>query len=309
LSRPVDPGLQRFLDVLAGLEMPSLSALGPVEARRSFSALASGDSGPEVAGVHDRAIPGPAGDVPIRVYRPVDGLLPVLVWYHGGGFVIGDLDTADGVARRLAVEAGCIVVSVDYRLAPEHPFPAAIEDAWAALEWVSGHADTMGGDPGRIAVGGDSSGGNLAAVTALRARDEGIVLRHQLLVYPSVDLDCSLDSESDFGDGYFLTKQEIDWFEGSYLAGHDPSDVQASPLHAVLDDVAPAHVITAGYDPLGDEGRAYAAALAEAAVAVVDDRYPTMIHGFLQLGPVTPVAAAATTRAAMELARALGSED
>ena len=301
----VDPGIKVLLDALAAMEQVSLRDLGAEQVRTMFKSLQFAGEPTPVADVSDRTIPGPAGDIPVRIYRPAEGTLAVLVWYHGGGFVIGDLDTADSAARQLTADAGCVVVSVDYRLAPEHVFPAAADDSWAALRWVVDHAEELDVDPTRVAVGGDSAGGNLAAVTALRARDEGIALRHQLLVYPCTDLAATFKSRVDNGEGYFLTRDAMEWFEGSYLEGHDPKDPVASPLYAELAGAAPAHVLTAGFDPLRDEGEAYAEALAAAGVTVTDDRYPTLIHGFFQMGAVTPIAAQATTNAATLLAKAL----
>jgi acetyl esterase len=295
----VDPAIQNLLDMLAAMEGPSLQEMGPEQARQLYKAMATMEQGADVDHVEDRTVPGDGGPIPIRIYRPAsDGPLGVLVWYHGGGFVIGDLDTADSNARDLAAQAGCIVVSVDYRLAPEHPFPAAADDAWTVLRWIADRAAEWGGDPDRLAVGGDSAGGNLAAVTAIRARDEGLALRHQLLVYPVIDLAATFASRTENGEGYFLTKESMEWFEGCYLGDHEPHDPMASPLYADVAGVAPAHVLTAGFDPLRDEGEAYAGALAGAGVAVVDDRYPTMIHGFFSMSSVTPIAVDAVAKAA-----------
>jgi acetyl esterase len=298
----VDPGIQTLLDALAAMGPTSFAELGADAVRTMFKQMAFAGEPVPVASIRDDV----AGSVPVRIYRPADGELPVLVWFHGGGFVIGDLDTTDSAARQLAVEAGCVVVSVDYRLAPEHRYPAAADDCWAALEWVLANASSLGVDPARVAVGGDSAGGNLAAVVALRARDAGIALRHQLLVYPVTDLTASFPSRVENGEGYFLTKDAMDWFERSYLDGQDPKDPGASPLHAPsLTGLAPAHVLTAGFDPLRDEGQAYAEALAAAGVDVVDDRYPTLIHGFFQMNAISPVAAEAASRAAALLGSAL----
>jgi len=301
----VDPGIKRVLDLLAGTTV-NFREMGAPAVRELFSNMRMTGAAIEVEAVTDRELPGPAGPIPVRVYRPATAERPgVLVWYHGGGFVIGDLETTDPTARQLAVEAGCVVVSVDYRLAPEHPFPAAADDATAALAWVAAHAEELGGDPSRLAVGGDSAGGNLAAIAALWARDQGIGLRHQLLVYPVTDLTASYPSRVTNGEGYFLTRDAMEWFEGCYLAGHDATDPLASPLHAAsLAGVAPAHVLTAGFDPLRDEGQAYAEGLAAAGIEVDDDRYPTMIHGFFGMGALSPVAGEAVSRAAANLASA-----
>ena len=288
------------------MEGPPLAEMGPETARAMYKGMAAVGGGAEVEHVEDRTVPGDGVDIPVRIYRPAaDGPLGVLVWYHGGGFVIGDLDTADATARDLAAGAGCVVVSVDYRLAPEHCFPAAADDCCAVLRWVVDHATELGGDAGRLAVGGDSAGGNLAAVAAIHARDAGIRLRHQLLVYPVTDLAATFSSRVENGEGYFLTKESMDWFEACYLGDHEPHDPAVSPLYADLAGVAPAHVLTAGFDPLRDEGEAYAGALAMAGVDVVDDRYPTMIHGFFSMSMVTPVAGEAVSKAAGLLRDAL----
>jgi acetyl esterase len=307
-STTVDPDIQTLLDALAAMGGPSLAEMGPETARAMFKAISVVTTGPEVALVEDRTAPGVGGDIPVRVYRPEgDGPHPLLVWYHGGGFVIGDLDTADSTARELTSRAGCIVVSVDYRLAPEHPYPAAAEDAWSALVWAVEHAAELGADPDRVAVGGDSAGGNLAAVTAIRARDEGVALRHQLLVYPVTDLAATFPSRVSNGEGYFLTKDAMEWFETSYLGDHEPHDPEVSPLYADVVRLPPAHVITAGFDPLRDEGEAYAASLRSAGVEVLDDRYPTMIHGFFGMTTTTKVAGEALDRAAEQLRAAFGT--
>jgi acetyl esterase len=230
------------------------------------------------------------------------GARPIIVWYHGGGFVIGDLQTADTTCRKLALGTGALVVSVDYRLAPEHPFPASPDDAIAALRWIVDHAKELGGDPARVAVGGDSAGGNLAAVTALQARDEGISLRYQLLVYPVTDLTMSSTSHEENGEGYLLTRDSMDWFIGHYVgsSGAEIKDPRLSPLHA--DDVrgvAPALVITAEFDPLRDEGEAYGERLRDAGVDVEVRRFDGQVHAFFSLASITPAA-----NEAMELATA-----
>jgi acetyl esterase len=234
--------------------------------------------------------------------------LPVLVWYHGGGWVIGDLDTADTTCRKLASRSGALVVSVDYRLAPEHPAPAPFEDAWAALCWVEREAPGLGGDPSRLAVGGDSAGGNLSALVAVRARDVGgPVLRYQLLVYPATDLTRSLPSHTENGEGYLLTTESMSWFLGHYLGpADDPKLPSLSPIYTDdLSGVADGFIITGELDPLRDEGEAYAARLRESGVAVDVRRYDGMIHGFFQMGAVTPVADAAVSDAASHLRAAL----
>ena len=240
-----------------------------------------------VGAVADRALPGPQGPVRVRVYDPEGSVrpLPVLVYFHGGGWVYGSLDTHDGVCRALAARTPCVVASVDYRLAPEHRFPAAVEDAWAATAWVAEHAASLGADPGRMAVGGDSAGGNLAAVLALRARDRGLSLALQLLVYPVTYCDLDRPSYLECASGYGLTRDAMRWFWEHYLGpSGEWSEPEASPLRATdLAGVAPARVLTAEYDPLRDEGEEYARRLAQAGVAVVSSRYDGLIHGFIRM--------------------------
>ena len=302
----VDAGIRALLDQLAAVGGGGIESLSPTEARELYKGFAATDGTPEAVGsVADAEIAG----VPVRVYRPLDAeadaALPTLAWFHGGGFVIGDRDTADPTARKLANRSGCVVVSVDYRLAPENKFPAATDDCWSVTSALAaGEATAHGGDPTRLAVGGDSAGGNLAAVSAIRARDAGVALRHQLLVYPVTDLRMSFPSIEENGEGYFLTKNAMKWFHDSYLGPDEATNPMASPL--LTDDltgVAPAHVLTAGYDPLRDEGDAYAKKLADAGVDVVHDRYPSMIHGFFAMGSVTPIADEALTKAAELLAK------
>jgi acetyl esterase len=312
---PLDPQLRAMLDQLS-TQTIDYAEVTPEEHREAMKLIALAD-GPreEVAGIEANGAPGPAGTIPLRLYRPATSStapLPILVWYHGGGWVIGDLDTADTTCRKLACRAGAMVVSVEYRLAPEHPAPAAMGDAWAALRWVTEHGVELGGDPTRVAVGGDSAGGNLSALVAVRARDAGgPPLRHQLLVYPATDLTRSLPSHAENGEGYLLTADAMSWFLAHYLgADQNAKDAALSPLFTDdLTGVAPAHVITAEFDPLRDEGEAYAARLADSGVAVDACRYDGMIHGFFQMGAVTPVADAAVSDAAAGLVTALGSED
>jgi acetyl esterase len=311
---PIDPQIEAMLDQLAAVESVDYSEVTP-EGMRQVIKLISAADGPleAVASVEEAHADGPAGPIPLRVYRPDatdpgGTALPILVWYHGGGWVIGDLDTADTTSRKLAHRTGALVISVDYRLAPEHPAPAPLEDCWAALRWVAEQAGALGGDPSRMAVGGDSAGGNLSALLAVRARDQGApALRHQLLVYPATDLTRSYPSHVENGDGYLLTTEAMTWFLGHYLGpADDPKDPSLSPLY--IDDlsgVADASVITAELDPLRDEGEAYAARLRDSSVAVDLRRYDGMVHGFFQMGGVTPVADAAVSEAASRLRAAL----
>ena len=311
---PVDPQIQVVLDALAALEAPEFSEQTPAQVREAFKAFSMAGAGePEVGSVEDRTIPGPDGPIPVRVFRPSgEGTAGGLVFYHGGGWVIGDLDSHDSLCRQFCAGAGVVVVSVDYRLAPEHPCPAASEDAWAALEWVAANADELGIDTGRLAVGGDSAGGNLAALMALRARDAGgPALGLQVLIYPATDLVMEHPSITENGDGYFLTAESMQWFCGHYLGVDrehgDPTDATVSPLRAVsLAGVAPARVVTAEFDPLRDEGNAYAARLADEGVEVELDENPGMIHGFFQMGTLAPSATAAVGRAVDHVKRTIG---
>jgi acetyl esterase len=274
--------------------------LSPEEARAGAEVTAEELFGPTdpVGAVVDRAIPGPGGPIRVRVYEPPEtsspSPAPVLVYLHGGGWVIGSLDTHDGVGRALAARTPCIVVAVDYRLAPEHPFPAALEDAWAATAWVAEHAASLGGDPGRIAVGGDSAGGNLAAAVAVRARDRGLPLALQLLVYPVTDYGFDRPSYLAYADGYGLTREAMRWFWTHYLGpdGRDRgSDPEASPLRAgELAGVAPACVLTVEFDPLRDEGEEYADRLAAAGVPVSRTRHDGLIHGCFRMPGTIPEA-------------------
>ena len=281
------------------------------EIRRTLDEAARLGPRPEVAAVKDLEIPGPAGPIPVRVYRASEQEeRPVLVYLHGGGWVICSLETHDVTCRQLANAADCVVVSVDYRLAPEHRFPAAPEDCYAALCWSARNAESLGGDPRRLAVGGDSAGGNLSAVVSLMARDRGGPrLCHQLLVYPVTDHAFDTDSYRENAEGPLLTRAAMQGFWGHYLAREeDGRHAYASPLRA--QDVAglpPAHVITAEYDPLRDEGEAYARRLAAAGVPVVQSRYDGMIHGFFGFTDLIDPAREAVEEAARELRRGFGA--
>jgi acetyl esterase len=283
---PLDPQARALLDQMASMGMPPFEKLPVPEARASIAALAAASGEPEtVDRVDNRTVPGPAGEIPVRVYAPAGQQpLPVLVYFHGGGWVIGNLDTHDGTCRQLANAAGCMVVAVDYRLAPEHPFPAAPEDAYAVTRWVAANAAALGADPGRVAVGGDSAGGNLSAVVSLMARDRGgPSLAHQLLIYPATDAPGDARaSYRDNAEGYFLTAAGMHWFWNHYHRGDvGVRDPYACPIRARdLANLPPALVITAEYDPLRDEGEEYAARLRDAGVPVTLSRYDGMIHGF-----------------------------
>ena len=306
----LDPQAKALLDAMP--PMPDFDGI-PVDVLRqgmaAQNALAPGQEPEPVARVLDRSIPGADGDVPVRIYTPSgDGPFPVLVYFHGGGFVLCDLDTHDGTCRSLANGAGAVVVSVDYRLAPEHAWPAAPEDCYAATRWVAENAEGIGADSTRIAVGGDSAGGNLAAVVALMARDRGgPSLRFQLLIYPVTDCDFETASYRDNATGYFLTTDMMKWFWRQYLAQDaDAKQPYASPLRAQdLANLAPALVITAGYDPLRDEGEAYAQRLREAGCDATLSQYPGMFHGFFAMGALLDEARRAVGEAGDALRKAL----
>jgi acetyl esterase len=282
---PVDAQFAPFLAQSA--QMPPLSQI-PIEALRAGGPAPQLVEPTPVAQVIDRTIPGPKGDIRIRIYRPhaKDGL-PLLLFMHGGGFILGDLESHDEAARVLTMAADCVTVAVDYRLAPENPFPAAPEDCFAALRWAARHAQEFGADPRRIAVAGDSAGGNLAAVMALRARDEGGPrLVGQVLFYPVTDLEATYDvPPAPDGKYYFLSKEDCAYFNELYLPGRgDARHPHASPMFA--EDVAglpPALVITAEYDPLCPQGDAFAVRLKAAGVEVEHSRYAGAIHGFVTM--------------------------
>jgi acetyl esterase len=247
-----------------------------------------------VGGVTALTIPGPAGPIPARHYRPEgspDGhpAAPLMVFYHGGAWVVGDLDTHDGLCRLICRGAGIHVLSVGYRLAPEHPAPAGLEDGYAAFKWALEHAAELGAEPGRVAVGGDSAGGNISAVVSQRARDDGAPPVLQLLLYPATDLRGGTRSRALFAEGFFLTKKDMDFFQHQYLTGSglDASNPQISPLLADnLAGLPPAIVVTAGFDPLRDEGEQYAAAMRDAGTVVDLRRMGSLIHGFASMAPL-----------------------
>ena len=275
-----------MIDVLEKILPRPGAASGPeLRARMHELAMSAGGDKEPVYAVEDRTIPGPAGEIPVRVYRPSAATgLPVLVYLHGGGWVICDLETHDPTCRAISNGADCVVVSVDYRLAPEHKFPAAADDAYAATAWVAQHAQELGADASRVAIGGDSAGGNLTAAVALMARERaGPPLAFQVLIYPVLDLASESASRKENGEGYFLTTAGMTWYEEQYLRDDaDRKNVLASPLLAGdLAGLPPALVVTAEYDPLRDEGEAYGRRLTEAGVPATVSRYEGMFHGFL----------------------------
>jgi len=310
---PLDPALASLLEAMAANPGPALEEMDPVAARAFFEQTGAAMPVAEtidLPSVEDRTIPGPAGPLPIRVYRPsADAGLPVLVYFHGGGWVIGSLETHDGTCRELARGAGCVVVSIDYRLAPEHRYLAAADDCYAATQWVAEHAEELDIDPARIAVGGDSAGGNLGAAVSLMARDrQGPAIAHQLLIYPVTDADFDRGSYVDNALGYFLTRAGMEWFWNHYVP--DPAErtqPYCAPLRAPdLSGLPPALVITAEFDPLRDEGEAFADRLKAAGVATRATRYDGMIHGFFSMGAIAPAAREAVAEACSELRAAFG---
>ncbi|MEV8512128.1 alpha/beta hydrolase [Dactylosporangium sp. NPDC051484] len=304
---PFDPQVQAMRDRKERDRVAPLYTMSLEEARAAdlASIRAAGGSPEKVHEVTDHWLPGPDGKLPLRVYRPsAEPALPVLMYFYGGGWVLGTIDTADGIARNLANATGCIVAVPGYRLAPEHPFPAAIEDCWAATEWVAGNAEALGADPGRIAVGGDSAGGNLAAgVTLMAQRTGGPRLAGQLLVYPNTDQAADDESMRTNDDPYLFNHHSVAWYRSHYLT--DPDDARnplASPLRAEsLVGLPPALVITAEYDPLRDQGERYAARLAEDGVPVTVTRYEGMIHGFFAMSGTLDAGKSALDQAAKQL--------
>ena len=305
----LDPAIKALLDAMLAAGGPALDALPPVEARVAFDNMPLPRKQIELARIEDRKIPGPAGELPVRIYQPHGvGVKPVLLFIHGGGWVIGSLDSYDATCREFAQSAGCVVVSVDYRLAPEHRYPAAPDDCYAALRWVAAHAASLGADAKRLAVGGDSAGGNLSAVVAQMARDKGgPAIRFQLLIYPVTDADFSTPSYTQNAEGYLLTTSAMKWFWGHYASDAQRREPYASPLRAKdLSGLPAAWVCTAEFDPLRDEGEAYAKRLQQAGVSTTLTRYDGLIHGFISFGLVSPKAQAAVDEAVAALKKGFG---
>lgn len=310
----INPDAAKVVELIIASGRPPYPTIGHVAAREIFvasRAILQPDPAP-VAEVRDLAAKGPAGPIPLRLYRgkgtEAKSPQPTLIYFHGGGWVLGNLDSHDGVCRDIANAARCTVISVDYRLAPEAKFPAAADDSIAAAQWIHDNAAELGVDRTRLAVGGDSAGGNLSAVVALHARDNGgPKLRLQVLIYPSADMSSVYPSYEEFAEQLPLTRTTMDWFVDLYLKNRseDAKDWRASPLHAKsLTGLPPAFVITAAMDPLRDEGEEFARALMKAGVPVEVKRFDGQIHGFLTMGRIVKDSAVAIADIATELRKA-----
>lgn len=311
----LDTRTQWLLTLVARSGRPPLQDLPLERARREFalSTEALGGWPQPIGELVDRTVPGPAGSIPVRIYRPQGAAQSprgILVYFHGGGWVVGDIPSYDKVCRYLAAKSGCILVSVDYRRSPEHRFPAAIDDAMAAFDWVQAHAEALGGDPARVGIGGDSAGGNIAAVVALTARDRpGPKPAFQLLIYPAVDLSGSFPSHQELGNSYLLTRPMMDWFRAQYLNSESEiADWRVSPLKAPsLANLPPAYLCTAGFDPLRGEGKAYADRLRAEGTAVTYREFDSLIHGFVGFTGTISAAARAMDEIAQAVKQALSS--
>lgn len=303
---PLDPQILAMRDQRERDNVPPLYTRSLADARAAdLASVQQGGGAPEpVFDVLDLTIPGPGGELQLRVYRAVEQKpLPALLYFFGGGWVLGTIDTADGISRSLANACGAMVVVVGYRLAPEHQFPAAIDDCYAAVRWVAEHGREIGADPARLAVGGDSAGGNLAAGVTLRARADGLPLVGQLLVYPNTDQLADDESMRTADDPFLFNRHSVAWYRQHYLAtDEDAVNPLASPLRAEsLAGLPPALVITAEYDPLRDQGEAYAARLADDGVTVELSRYPGMVHGFFAMAGTVDAGRMAIAQAASRL--------
>lgn len=300
-----------LLKVLEAVPFQLTTEGGAQAARERFNAVPRVEILPELR-AEDRAVDGPGGPIPVRVYRPpteTEAPPPVVLFFHGGGWSVGDLDSYDGTARRHAADADAVVVSVDYRLAPEHPYPAAVDDVWAVTQWVAEHADELRVDPSRLAVAGDSAGGNLAAVVAQLARDAGgPAIRFQLLWYPATTWDTSLPSFAENAEAPILDLPAIGGFSRWYVGDMDLSDMPATLAPARAKDLSglpPAYIAVAGHDPLRDDGATYAELLSGAGVPVELHNAATLIHGYLGYAGVVPAATEATERGLRALRTAL----
>ncbi len=311
----LDPLVKAFLDQMSAIPTPKLWMLTPGQAREVFKTTMrfAGPKDVPVGKVDNISIPGPGGPLQLRVYKPVaagGGALPVLVYFHGGGFVLGDLDTHDGLCRMLVNEGEFAVIAVDYRLAPEHVYPAAAEDGYAALTWIEQNATDLGLDANRIAVGGDSAGAHLAAVLTHMAKDKGAPkIAYQLLLFPSTQFGADTSSRKEFSVGYLLDEKMLSWYASKLLPpGVDPASSMVSPLRAKdFTGLPTAFVMLAGYDPLHDEGLQYAAKLRAAGVTVTIADYPDMVHCFIYLQTILPQAQEAVKAAAKAVSAGLAA--
>jgi acetyl esterase len=306
----LDPGIRALLDQLALAPVPTPEEDTPAAGRAMYVAMRDMVSGPQpdIGVLRDITVDGAAGPIKARIYDSVDGAnRPCLIYFHGGGFVIGDLDSHDTLCRQLALDGGFRVIAVDYRLAPEHKFPAAPDDCIAATNYIFRNAAKLGIDPARLATAGDSAGGNLATVVARHAaKNGGPKISFQLLIYPVTEMIRDKGSRTEFADGYFLTKARMDWFDAHYTGGKFQNDDRLNPLlFDVPAGIAPAYVVTAGFDPLRDEGREYADKLKAAGVPTVYIDYADQIHGFFNMPAVSRVGRQAITDAAKAVATAL----
>ena len=308
---PLDPQARAMIDKTLALNLPPASRMGVAALRANARERSAALPREDVASVRDHRVAVAGGELLVRVFTPhAVAPRPALVYFHGGGWVTGDVDTHEGICRTLANAAGCVVASVDYRCAPEHTFPTAAEDAYAATRWVAAQASELGVDAGRIAVCGDSAGGNLAAAVALMARDRGGPrLSFQVLVYPITDCDFETPSYRDNAEGYLLTREGMRWYWDQYVPhAADRMNPYVSPMRATsLAGLPPALVITAEYDPLRDEGEAYARKLGAAGVPVAHTRYPGMIHAFYRFTSTVDAARAAVAETVAALKKAWGT--
>jgi acetyl esterase len=308
----LDPQMQAILNQAAAAGGKPFYSMSPVEARQAIDVMFAAFRGDpaEVGRVEDRKLPGPAGEVPVRIYSPPGrGPFGVLIFFHGGGWVIGNIGTHDSLCRDLTKQANIVTISVEYRLAPEHKFPAGPEDCYAVTKWVGANTALLSVDPDKLAVGGDSAGGNLAAAVTLMARDRGgPKIAYQALIYPATNAANDTPSQKEFGkDGYILSKSDMEWFYGHYLKPGDATNPYASPaLDKDLKGLPPALVLTAAYDPLRDEGEAYGEALRKAGVAARISRYEGVCHGFVSMAAALDEGKRAVAEIASELHKAIG---
>jgi acetyl esterase len=309
---PLDPLVKAFLDKAAAIARPKPWEMAPAMARQSFAAMMQliGPKDVAVGGIENFVIPGPGGPIRARAYAPIAAVGPqaTLIYFHGGGFVVGGLESHDGLCRLFVAEGRFKVIAVDYRLAPEHPYPAALDDAWAAFQWIEANAANLGVDGGRIAVGGDSAGGMLAAIVTQLAREKSKPrIAYQLLLFPNTQIGAETSSLNEFAVGYLLERRAIEYFSSLYLPQDaDRNSPRVSPLRAKdFSGLPPAYVMLSGYDPLHDEGLAYAEKLKAAGAKVTIADYADLVHCFIYLQTVLPEAHEAAAKAARAVKAAL----